>query len=120
MWYTQLDPETLFSTIDDRKLRKAIQRRVEKRIAKEQARTALEYDFPKLAKATGEQISLQDNPPTIYHLREDGQSEFDAAVREGLARYRDTLADDRRTLLDRFEFKDIAIKVGCRREVGRN
>ena len=111
VWYARLDPETLFSTIDDPKLRKSIQKRVEKRIGKEQARTALEYDFPKLAKATGEQISLQDNPPTIYHFREDGQSEFDAAVREGFARYRDTLADDRRTLLDRFELKDIAIKV---------
>ena len=111
VWYARLDPETLFSLIKDRKLRKYIERRVEKRIAKETARSALEYDFPKLAKATGEQITLLDNPPTIYHLREDGQREFDAAVREGFARYRDTLADDRRVILDRFEFKDIAIKV---------
>ena len=116
VWYARLDPETFFSNIDDPKLRKRIQKRVEKRIAKEQARTALEYDFPKLAKATGEQMSLQDNPPTIYHVREDGQSEFDTAVREGFARYRDTLADDRRTLLDRFELKDIAMKVVGRRQ----
>ena len=44
-----------------------IERRVERRIAKETARSALEYDFPKLAQATGEQITLLDNPPTIYH-----------------------------------------------------
>ena len=111
VWYARLDPETLFALIKDRKLRKYIERRVEKRIAKETARSALEYDFPKLAQATGEQITLLDNPPTIYHVKEDGHSEFDAAVREGFARYRDTLSDDRRAILDRYELKDIAIKV---------
>ena len=111
VWYARLDPETLFSLIKDAKVRKNMEKRGEKRIAKETAHSALEYDFPKLAKATGKQIKLRDNPPTIYHLREDGQKEFDVAVREGFARYRDNLADDRRVILDRFEFKDIAIKV---------
>lgn len=111
VWYARLDPQALFALIKDRKLRKYIERRVEKRIAKETARTALEYDFPKLTQATGEQIMLLDNPPTIYHMEEDGHGEFDAAVRDGFAHYRDTLPDDRRVILDRFELKDIAIKV---------
>jgi len=111
VWYARLSPETLLSTIKDRKLRKSLQKRAEKRIAKETARTALEHDFPKLAKTVGEQISLQDNPPTIYHFPGHGQAEFDANIREGFARYRDTLAEDRRVVLDRFELKDIAIKV---------
>jgi len=111
VWYARLDPQTLFAMIEDRTLRKYIEKRVEKRIAKETARTALEYDFPKLAQATGEQITLLDNPPTIYHVKEDGNSKFDAAVRDGFARYRDTLTDDRRVILDRYELKDIAIKV---------
>jgi len=110
-WYARLDVETLLSTIAESKLRKSMQKRVEARVAKEQARTALEYDFPKLAKVTGERVSLQDNPPTIYHFREEGQAEFNAVVHEAFVRYRDTLAEDRRTLLDRFEFKDHAIKV---------
>ena len=110
-WYAHLDPETLFSLINDAKERKKMKKHGEKRIAKETARSALEYDFPKLTKATGKKITLRDNPPTIYHLREDGQKEFDVAVREGFARYRDSLADDRRVILDRFEFKDLAIKV---------
>jgi len=93
VWYARLSPETLLSTI------------------KEQARSALEHDFPKLAKATGEQISLQDNPPTIYHFPDHGRAEFDAVVRTGFARYRETLAEDRRVVLDRFELKDVAIKV---------
>ena len=111
VWYTRLDPETLFSLIEDAKVRKNMEKRGKKRIAKETAHSALEYDFPKLAKATGKNITLRDNPPTIYHLREDGQKKFDVAIREGFARYRDNLADDRRVILDRFAFKDIAIKV---------
>ncbi len=111
VWYARLSPETLLATIEDRKLRKSLQKRAEKRIAKETARTALEHDFPKLAKATGEQITLQDNPPTIYHMPDHGQAEFDAVLRAGFAHYRDTLAEDRRVVLDRFELKDIAIKV---------
>ena len=110
-WYARLDPETLISLIKNTKERKKMKKHGEKRIAKETARSALEYDFPKLAKATGKKITLRDNPPTIYHLRANGQKEFNVAVYEGFTRYRDSLADDRRVILDRFEFKDIAIKV---------
>jgi uncharacterized protein (DUF2252 family) len=111
LWYMRLSPEVLFDLIKDRAVRKNIEKRVNKRVAKETARSALEHDFPKLAKATGEQIALQDNPPTIYHHTDHGREEFDAGIQEGFARYRATLSDDRRVLLDRFEFKDIAIKV---------
>ena len=56
VWYARLSPKRLFLLIEDRKLRKDIERRVERRVAKETARSALEYDFPKLAKVTGEQM----------------------------------------------------------------
>ncbi len=46
----------LLSTINDRNSQRPFQKRIAKRLAKEQARTALEHDFPKLAKATSEQI----------------------------------------------------------------
>lgn len=111
VWSTRLDAKTLLALIKDHKVRKDIERRVEARIAKETARSALEYDFPKLVQASGEQIELLDHPPTIYHYREDHKTHFDDAIRDGFTRYRDTLPDDRRVVLDRFEFKDIAIKV---------
>jgi len=120
VWYARLSLETLFATIEDPKLRKNIAKRVEKRVAKETARSALEYDFPKLAKATGERLTLQNHPPTIYHLSDGKKKEFDAVVRDGFARYRETLADDRRVILDRFEFKDLAIKVVGVGSVGTN
>lgn len=111
IWYARLSPEAMFSLIKEPKLRRRIEKHVEKRMAKETARSALEYDFPKLAKATGEEITLLDNPPTIYHWRHSGKSEFEDQIRDSFARYRGTLAEDRRVILDRFEFKDIAVKV---------
>jgi uncharacterized protein (DUF2252 family) len=111
VWYARLDPETLLSTIENPRLRKNIQKRLEKRIAKEKARSALEHDFPKLARNENELAAIQDNPPTIYHWHEDGSEEFDARVKEGFLCYRDSLTADRRVLLDRYEFKDIALKV---------
>jgi hypothetical protein len=106
LWYAKLEAEKLVSSIKDREIRE----RVGKRIATEKARSTLEYDFPKLAKMTGEAALIQDNLPTIYHWPDD-KGDFNAAIRKGFARYRDTLSEDRRVLLDRYEFKDMAIKV---------
>jgi uncharacterized protein (DUF2252 family) len=111
LWYARLDSKMLVSTIDDPALRKRIEKRAEKRIIEARARSALEHDFPKLVHVVGEDAVIRDNPPTIYHLRDQRKREFEAAMRESFARYRSTLADDRRTLLDRFEFRDIAMKV---------
>src|SRR5215472_13216503 len=107
VWYASITPEDLLPTIKDKKILK----RVKKRIATEKARSALKYDFPKLAKTGDELATILDNPPTIYHWHGHGSEEFDDRIRKGFSRYRDTLTDDRRVLLDRYEFKDIAIKV---------
>src|SRR5262249_14863183 len=73
--------------------------------------TALEHDFPKLADTSGDTPAIRDNPPLIYHWHEHGSEEFDAAVENAFAHYRSTLPDERRVLLDRFELKDVTIKV---------
>ena len=107
VWYARLDADVMIAKIKDPVFRK----RVEKRIATETGRSALEYDFPRMAKADGERVAIRDDPPTIYHWRDRGAAQFDAAIRDAFARYRDTLPDERRVLLDRYEFKDTAIKV---------
>src|SRR5262249_24881430 len=85
--------------------------RAKKRLAKAKALNALEYDFPKLADTSSESPTIRDNPPTIYHWREHGHEEFTAVVQEAFARYRESLSDDRRVLLYRYEVKDMTIKV---------
>ena len=107
MWYYRLDADQLLDKIEDAEIRA----RAKKRLAKAKALSALEYDFPKLADSASESPTIKDNHPTIYHWHDHGSEEFDAAIRDGFARYRDSLPDDRRVLLDRYEFKDLAVKV---------
>jgi uncharacterized protein (DUF2252 family) len=108
VWYASLDAEDLLMTIRDEEVR----RRISKRVAKERERSALEHDFPKLAHSEGGSPMIRDNPPTIYHRRNEvSHDEFHARVQEAFARYRESLVPSRRLLLDRFEFKDIAVKV---------
>ncbi|WP_433963633.1 DUF2252 domain-containing protein [Tunturiibacter gelidiferens] len=108
VWYASLDVEALLSTIQDEEGR----RRVKKRVAKAREQSALEHDFPKLAHEVGGSPMIRDNPPTIYHWRgESGRDEFHDRVREAIAQYRESLRPNARVLLDRFEFKDMAIKV---------
>jgi hypothetical protein len=40
-----------------------------------------------------------------------GLAEFDKVVKEGFRRYRETLTDDLKELLDRYEIEDVAMKV---------
>jgi uncharacterized protein (DUF2252 family) len=107
LWYHSLEADALVESIEDVETRG----RAKKRLAKTKAQSALEYDFPKLADSSSESPTILDNPPLIYHWHQHGQEEFDSIVQEAFARYRVTLPDDRRILLDRYEFRDITIKV---------
>jgi uncharacterized protein (DUF2252 family) len=107
VWYHRVDADQIVDDIQDAELRG----RAKKRLAKAKNLCALEYDFPKLADAASESPTIRDRPPLIYHWHESGSEEFDAIVQEAFAQYRKTLSDDRRVLLDRYELKDITIKV---------
>lgn len=102
VWYAKLDAEDLVANMQDAEAR----HRVRKRIAKERARSVLEHDFPTLVHSRGESLRIKENPPTIYHPKGTP-----VEVTTAFARYRDSLRPSIRALLDRFELKDIAIKV---------
>jgi uncharacterized protein (DUF2252 family) len=107
VWYATLDFERIVPQIQDEETRK----RAEKILAKARQRRVAEHDFPQLVTTAGLRPEIKENPPLIYHWREQGHAEFMANVRQAFARYRETLQEDRRLLLDRFEVHDIAIKV---------
>jgi uncharacterized protein (DUF2252 family) len=107
IWYATLDVEQMIPRIVDEEARK----RAQKMVAKARQRSVLEHDFPQLVTTAGLNPEIKENPPLIYHWREQGQAEFSANVQQAFARYRETLEEDRRLLLDRFKLKDIAIKV---------
>jgi uncharacterized protein (DUF2252 family) len=107
VWYASFEAETLLAKINDAEIRN----RARKGLARAKERNTAEYDFPKLVDISGGSPTIRDNPPTIYHWHDHGHREFHAVIRDAFTQYRSTLPDDRRVLLDRYEFKDITIKV---------
>ncbi len=79
--------------------------------AKAAKRTVLDDDFPKLVTVENGQPRIKDNPPLIFHQTSLGAEEYDRMLKVAFRKYRATLSDDRKELLDRFELKDIAAKV---------
>src|SRR5271157_1619969 len=107
VWYASIDVEDLIPTIQDEEALKRFQDRLEK--ARE--RSVLEHEFPELVTTAGLAPMIKDNPPLIFHWNEKGHEEHNANVQRAFARYRDTMQEDRRLLLDRFKLKDTAVKV---------
>jgi uncharacterized protein (DUF2252 family) len=105
MWYQRMD--NMVTCIRSTKWKKIVQ----KQIAKAATRTVAEYDFPKLASVKNGQVRIKDNPPLIFHPTEAGTAEYNQLVEDAFRCYRETLADDLKTLLDRYEVKDVAVKV---------
>lgn len=107
VWYFSINMEALLEQIEDETARE----RGKKRMDKARDRNVLDEDFPELVTFEGGRHRIRDNPPLIYHLQGEEDAVVEARVHEAVERYRATLAEDRRVLLDHYEFKDIAMKV---------
>ena len=107
LWYFAINSDTLMSTITDAGLR----RRAIKGVEKERTREVAEDHFPKTERARGKAPVIVDQPPTIFHQKGHSPGEFDPIIKEAFARYRDSLLPSTQALLDRYEFRDAALKV---------
>jgi uncharacterized protein (DUF2252 family) len=106
VWYARLDESDVLAMLpQDRRAT------LSKRIAKATARGSSELVYPKLVEQVDGRTRIHDTPPTIFHAdasRGAGNLEL---IRECFAQYRETLAEDRRVLLDRYRLVDAAVKV---------
>ena len=107
VWYSSIEMEKVLPTLRDKETRQ----RHQKLLAKARARSVVEHDFPKLAALAGKRPVIKDNPPLIYHPQKEGGEQLLTRAREAFGVYRESLQEDRRVLLDRFDLEDIAIKV---------
>jgi uncharacterized protein (DUF2252 family) len=107
VWYASIDVEDLITKINDEETVE----RMEKRLEKAQERSVMEHDFPELVISSGLTPTIRENPPLIFHSRESDSEEQSRTLREAFARYRESLPEDRRLLLDRFKLVDMAMKV---------
>lgn len=106
VWYARLDDSDVLAMLPQK-----YRAQLQKRIAKATAASSAELVFPKLVDKAGAEPRIRDTPPTIFHpdaSRAGGDLDL---IQESLGKYRETLEDDRRVLLDRYRLVDAAIKV---------
>ncbi|MFO1415047.1 MAG: DUF2252 domain-containing protein [Burkholderiales bacterium] len=107
VWYSRVDMEAVVDSLSDA----VTAARFRKRLAKAAAHNAPDSDFPKLAENTGSHFVIKDAPPLIYHDQQVNLTAERKNILDTFVRYRNTLQDDRRVLLDRFLPVDFALKV---------
>ena len=107
VWYARFEAEKLVDDIEDADVRV----RSRKSLDKAKKECVVEDVFPKLAHGSAEAPTIKDDPPFIYHHLTRGEDEFYERIEDVFSRYRESLPDDRRVLLDRYAVKDKAIKV---------
>ncbi|OAI53892.1 hypothetical protein AYO44_15645, partial [Planctomycetaceae bacterium SCGC AG-212-F19] len=104
IWYYIIDSELLIRTAPD----KATRRRRERFEKKARARTA-EQLLGKLMVEDNGHVRFIDQRPVIARL--DPGGELERSFRTVLERYPQSLSDDRRLLLSRYQLADLAFKV---------
>jgi uncharacterized protein (DUF2252 family) len=113
VWYARITVDD-FLTGMPKALKANIRNRVDEAIGR-----GSDAEFPKLAEVVAGRISIRDTPPLIFHPEIARTAAFQAELGDLMSRYRETLADDRRELFDRYTLVDMAIKVVGVGSVGR-
>ena len=104
VWYSHIDAEVFLKESRTAAGRKRWQKVEEK--AKHQTS---EHVFPRIARVIKGKARIVDHRPLVYHPPESGLVR--KQVIEMFRRYRDTLAEERRIILDRYRIVDVARKV---------
>jgi uncharacterized protein (DUF2252 family) len=107
LWYTSLRAHDMVTEIENPDLRDPAL----KRLQKESSKSIAEDIFPKLVDSKGMTPHIKDHLPTIFHAKGQRPGEIPESVRDALSGYRVSLQRSYRTLLDRYELRDAAIKV---------
>jgi uncharacterized protein (DUF2252 family) len=103
-WYSHIDVELFIEqakTARDRKYWKKVEDAAKMQTA--------EYILPKITEVTKGKRRIIDHPPLVYHPRDIAR--IDEHVHALFHRYRLTLPEERRVILDRYHIVDIARKV---------
>jgi uncharacterized protein (DUF2252 family) len=104
VWYSHLDAEVFIDEAHSAAARKRW-RGIEKSAKLQTA----EHVFPKITTMKNGRLRVVDMPPLVYHPR--GIAEINLRVRDMFERYRRTLPEERRVVLQRYHVVDVARKV---------
>jgi uncharacterized protein (DUF2252 family) len=104
VWYSHMDAEVFIEEAKTAAARKRWQQ-IEQKARVETA----EHIFPKIADVINGRTRIVDHPPLVCHPRESDL--LQNHVRRMFHRYRETLSEERRVILDRYHIVDVARKV---------
>ncbi len=104
VWYSHLDAEIL---IDEAPT--AASKKRWSRIEKAAKHATAEYFLPRITEVDNGRRRIVDHPPLVYHPPQI--STISKHVHEMFERYRRTLPEERRVILDRYHIVDVARKV---------
>jgi uncharacterized protein (DUF2252 family) len=104
VWYSQLNAQLFIQKAETPEARK----RWEKLETKATLNTA-GREFPKITVMQHGRPRIIDHPPLIYHPRD--MAALGKRVRQMFQRYHETLPEERRTLLDKYQLVDVVRKV---------
>jgi len=114
VWYSRVTAADILDLLSPGE-----QKRVQARIDAALKKSGSEMDFPKLAGVVHGRLAIRDTPPLIYHPEVARAPDFLDMLGKLFEAYRETLPDDRRVLLDRYQLVDAALKVVGVGSVGR-
>ena len=127
IWYARLSEEELMAAIRQQtrtpksarkgeRVDKALEKNAEKNARKAHTRDSMQA-LSKLAELVDGRYRIVSQPPVVIPMRELASSigrsvdQLEDVIHEQFRAYRETLQDDRRELLERFEIVDMARKV---------
>ena len=103
IWYMQFDIKSILEVFESEIVQKRV--KMADQIARERVN---KYLFPKLTEEVGGKKRFLDEPPLLVHLRD--KKIIDTMI-QTLEQYRESMPHEKRVLLDRYEFQDMALKV---------
>jgi hypothetical protein len=107
VWYSRIEMDAVLASLSH----SVSVARLSKRLAKAAAHSVPESDFPRMVEGGGSKFVIKDAPPLVYHDQQINLTSDVENILKALDRYRKSLQEDRRVLLDRYRPVDFALKV---------
>src|SRR5918994_240865 len=108
VWYSRVGEEEIRGLLSDAKTKKKTTKKIDKNVRKARGRDSLQA-LSKLTRIIDGRRKIIDDPPLLVRVP-DGD-ELRVQVNAILESYKRTLQEDRRHLLERYRFVDVARKV---------
>ncbi|AMV34944.1 hypothetical protein VN12_22650 [Pirellula sp. SH-Sr6A] len=106
VWYYKLDSRLLIDSAPDADIKDTRQKVVSK--AKERIS---DYLYPKISEEVGGRRRIIDQPPLMFHVTQEQDSDQQDIIHDVLEQYRLSLPDERRILFDRYSLADVVVKA---------